>query len=124
MDETTQPKSDVAPHLSREDYITILRTIGPDQSETNIDQVRWMVKAMEIFAERQVQYGDGWADWGWKGQLVKMLDRMRRVWNVFWKNEAAIVRPSDTDDALDLINYIVFFLRLLELQEENGQVDW
>jgi hypothetical protein len=91
------------------------------------DDQKYLANALDVFAfaleimdERQEKYGDGWKKWGWRGQLIKMKDKERRVWSTFWKKGD---KTADLDDAIDLLNYTAFFIMGIT-RDIEGEVDW
>lgn len=85
--------------------------------ETDVQQFAVFMEAYMIFRERNGRYNDEWRVTGWKGALFELRKKVSRVWRVFWKGTATKPDHLLYDDALDAINFIVFFIRL---HRENG----
>lgn len=79
-------------------------------------------RALSIYQERNAKRSDAWRDAGWKGQLVearKKLDRLWAIWRLDREPDA-----KDIDEAIDLINAIVFWVRCVEEDNEDGKWPW
>lgn len=72
------------------------------------DQARVFAKAFMIFCERSARHGDTWKDSGWRGALFDSRKKMDRLWQEFMVNDEP---PPDLDSALDLLNFVAFFVR-------------
>lgn len=92
------------------------------------DQLRVLLLAAEVYAERNVKYKDNWKRMGWRGMLVRVRERAERMWDDFWDqsepdvNERILYPPRDADDAIDLINFAAFFVRAV--REGNRDGSW
>lgn len=95
---------------------------SPLDEPTNVRQAKVLNDAFEIFVRRNALRGDLWAAYDTDASLAKArekLDRLDRLAAMLREAEAALpdgYSPTDIvmelrDDALDLINEVVFTLR-------------
>jgi len=72
------------------------------------------VEAVSIFKQRQASYGDAWKQYGAVANLLKAATKMDRLMEIWWFNPdgAKALKKDALDDAYDLLNYAVFFIRL------------
>lgn len=80
-------------------------------------------RAMSLHMERNSTYNDTWRRSGWRGNLVKLRTKVERAWDVLWPADDG-VHTHDVDDLLDIINYCVFIIRLVEEGDRDGDWDW
>lgn len=92
--------------------------VVPDSATYNA----WMMKAEEIFTERNLMRNSAFKGAGWKGQLVEMRKKLDRLWAA-WQMDRALTQ-KDIDEALDLINATVFFLICADENNPNGDWPW
>lgn len=76
-------------------------------------------EALNIFIERNGKRQDGWKEAGWKGNLVEMRKKLDRLWAA-WDSPD----KKDIDEALDLINAAVFYIRCVKEDNKNGNWPW
>lgn len=75
-------------------------------TESEKSQMEVLLKAMEVYAERNIKYKDNWRRMGARGALIRIRERAERLWDSMWE------RPGpDMDDAIDLINFAAFLVR-------------
>ena len=65
-------------------------------------------EAFLIFCQRTDRHGASWKQSGWRGALFDSHKKMDRLWQEFMINEEP---PPDLDSALDLLNFVAFFVR-------------
>lgn len=94
----------------------IVTFIGDD------DHANVLQQALDIYVERNKDRGDAWKDAGWIGQLIEARKKLDRLWAI-WRTDRT---PSekDIDEALDLINAVVFFVRCAEDNNKRGHWPW
>jgi len=80
---------------------------GPDEIGYR-EQAEVFVEAFRIFVERSERHGDSWKQSGWRGALFDSRKKMDRLWQEFMVNDEP---PRDLDSALDLLNFVAFFVR-------------
>lgn len=99
----------------------LLDAIGVPDTETNRAQLQIMLIALQVFSERDPKYHDLWKRRGWLGSLMHIDSKAARLMETFWKGTPGrMPMPDDVDDAIDLINYAVFFIRNLQANNEKG----
>ena len=91
----------------------VLQVIGVPVTNGNVEQMAVMLEAYHKYLERNAVYENLWQDYGWMDTLTHVRSKAMRIVRKFWRDETA---PKATaalhlDDALDLVNYVVFFIR-------------
>jgi hypothetical protein len=81
-----------------------------------------LTQADAIFRERNRTRLSAFRGAGWKGNLVEARKKMDRLWSM-WKDGRS-PEAKDFDEALDLINAVVFTLMLMGEDDPNGRWDW
>lgn len=77
-------------------------------------------EARELFARKNADYGDSFADYGPVGVLVRMGDKIKRLSSVS-KNKIMLVNDERVRDTLlDLHNYSAMAIMLLDEFRESG----
>lgn len=97
------PHEDGTMHV-RDAEVDFLAFLGLPVTDTNIEQLRVYGQAMRIFHERDPKYGSLWKQYPTSTHLVHMDSKLART--------KANVDEDDLDDAIDLLNYTVFFIRV------------
>lgn len=80
---------------------------GPADGEYR-EQAMVFAEAFLIFIQRTDRHGSSWKQSGWRGALFDSRKKMDRLWQEFMINEEP---PPDLDSALDLLNFVAFFVR-------------
>jgi len=88
----------------------VLRRGGYGLTETNVQQMVVYLEAFELFVQRNSTYEDLWKDYGWMDTLTHLRSKSMRLVRKFWR-ESPSTDKILLDDAMDLINYAVFFVR-------------
>tara|TARA_B100000035_G_scaffold277806_1_gene256324 strand:- start:1396 stop:1848 length:453 start_codon:yes stop_codon:yes gene_type:complete len=71
-------------------------------------------EALELFAKKNADYGDAFADYGPVGVIVRMGDKIRRLQNIT-KNSVSFVKDESIRDTLiDLHNYAAMAVMLID----------
>ena len=83
------------------------------ETEAEHDQAVVVVRALAIYAERNVRYKDNWKRMGYRGMLVRVRERAERLWDALWSapSDYGCEAPEVLDDAYDLINFAAFLVR-------------
>lgn len=97
-------------YLSAAAASEILTMLGFQDSPTNIKQLDVLVLALEKFVERNADYQDLWQEYGIDDSLLHIKSKSARLERLLKTLGLAV----DLDDAVDLINYTVFLIRLIE----------
>lgn len=95
-----------------------VKHLGLSAKPTTVEQMDVFREALELFEQRNNSddgYSDLWKEYGWEDSLVHMRSKLRRVEQRF-RN----LTSQDLDDALDLLNYTVFFIRNVRAANPNG----
>ena len=70
--------------------------------------------SLELFAKKNADYGDAFADYGPVGVIVRMGDKIRRLQNIT-KNSVSFVKDESIRDTLiDLHNYAAMAVMLID----------
>lgn len=80
---------------------------GPTE-EGYREQAMVFVEAFRIFVQRSERHGESWKQSGWRGAMFDSRKKMDRLWQEFMVNDEP---PGDLDSALDLLNFVAFFVR-------------
>ncbi len=91
------------------DITKALEALGIEPTQTNVEQMRVHVGAMNIFIERNTRYSDLWKKYGVKDSLSHMRSKLARTEHSY--EAQGKLFSTDLDDAYDLINYTVFCVR-------------
>lgn len=84
-------------------YIVAVST--PSEEE----QLMVLLRALQVYSDRNRDYKDNWRRMGWRGQLIRIRERAERLWDAWWDRSQP--PTQDPDDALDLINFAAFMVR-------------
>jgi len=74
-----------------------------------------------LFAKKNEDYGDAFADSGTIGVLVSINNKIRRLQNITKTGITLVEDEKIRDTVLDLANYSVMFLMLLDEDEEETE---
>lgn len=85
--------------------------LGREPTESERAHFSSLMDAFQIFMERNQVYEDLWQDYGWMDSLTHIRSKSLRLIRKFWRDEAPEDADGLLDDAYDLINYSVFFIR-------------
>ena len=78
-----------------------------------------------LFAKKNEDYGDAFADSGTIGVLVSINNKIRRLQNITKTGITLVEDEKIRDTVLDLANYSVMFLMLLgEMDEEEDDEEY
>jgi hypothetical protein len=107
----------------RDGLIACLEAHDITPNDAMIDQLSIFMDAMDLYQARRQRYGDGWQRYGWLDSLFHMRNKMLRIEAEFWttppdNSHEATVR---LDNAMDLLNYIAFFIRNVYDENERGR---
>ena len=88
-------------------------------------------EALELFRKKNTDYGDSFANFGPLGVIVRMGDKINRLYSVT-KNKVNLVNTESIRDALiDLHNYSAMAIMLLDEKkkhktrvEQVKEMDW
>ncbi len=73
-----------------------------------------MMDALKVYAERSQAYGQAWTQYGAMSNLLSMARKVDRLMAVWWSEEDEGIpklHKDNLDDAIDEINYTIFFIR-------------
>jgi hypothetical protein len=82
----------------------------PTPKATDRAQGEVLIEALEIFLERNAKRADLWKQFGWQDSALHLRSKALRIALALEKD--LDIDPEDVlDDAIDIINYAVFFVR-------------
>lgn len=76
-------------------------------------------EAIQLFAKKNRDYGDAFAEYGTVGVIVRMGDKIKRLMKISSSGVALVDSESLRDTLLDLYNYSAMAIMLLD--EDNKQ---
>lgn len=83
-------------------------------------------KAMELFDQKNADYGDAWRTNGWRGNLSRIFEKVQRVRNLAWRPDPRV--PAVGDEQVlatlqDLLNTTAFaIINMIEEVEYGHEV--
>jgi hypothetical protein len=80
-------------------------------------------EAHSLFQQKNADYGDSWRNHGWRGNLVRILEKADRLQNTLWHSGPtgfAVVDENARETALDMINTLAFFIVNWDERREWG----
>jgi hypothetical protein len=78
------------------------------------EQFTVLMACMKLYADRDKEYGSVWKQYGALSNLSRGATKVDRLMEMWWHkgfNDTSLFHKNRLDDAYDLINYIVFFIR-------------
>lgn len=91
--------------------------------ETYREHARYLLLAMQVYADRNPETHDAWRGPGYLGNLLAVYGKILRLMNsLYWVARDQMISRSEKpiDNAMDIINYAVFFARCYDAGEERG----
>ena len=82
-----------------------------DLSKTDADQLLVLQEAFEKFQERNGKYKDLWKKGGWPDSAHHIRSKSERIVNAVTTGATLEEAELYIEDAIDLVNYAVFFVR-------------
>src|SRR5262245_15710455 len=117
----THPPPDILAKMQEDNEIKIVYKAGGGQPPPpGLEHEMVLNEALNIFIDRNAKRADAWRDAGYKGNLVEMRKKLDRLWAV-WEGP---IESKDIDEALDLINAAVFYIRCVRDGNTNGIWPW
>jgi hypothetical protein len=92
----------------------LLAAFGMDDTDQNVHQVLVLLEALQVYDQRSQHYGQSWKNYGALSNLLSSARKVDRLMEVWWDADAdapPVLHKDGLDDAIDLINYTVFFIR-------------
>ena len=77
-------------------------------------------EALELFAKKNADYGDAFANYGTIGVLVRMGDKISRLQSITKRGISLVNDEALRDTLIDLHNYSAMAVMLLDEQTENA----
>lgn len=93
--------------------------IEADEEEV-VAHLEVFLEALRIFQSRKI-YGDAWRRHGALSNLLSVARKTDRLMQVYWHGDGGMTHKEGMDDAYDLINYAIFFIRNKEDGNEKGK---
>ncbi len=95
-----------------------------DKNDNNRMHFAYLMKALKIHNERARGYGSSWKDLGGLSNLLQMIGKTNRLKKLWWTSGGTVPEGflgDPLDDAIDIINYSIFFVRCVEEGNLYGQ---
>ena len=105
-----------------ERYVTNgAETTDEIQNVENADEILSVfILALQKFNERNAVRGGLWKRSGWRMNLTFVKSKATRLWSMFGEGKG---EPDlSLDDAVDLLNYVAFFIITYDRGDEHGTV--
>ena len=87
------------------------------------DRIEQMLKvqteALELFARKNADYGDAFANYGAVGVIVRMGDKIARLANITNKGINLVEDEKIRDTLIDLHNYSAMAIMLMDEEKSN-----
>jgi hypothetical protein len=99
--------------------VHFLEALGIEPTSEALTQLNVLVEALLIHNSRKI-YGTVWQRYGWLSNLLSIARKADRLMQTFWFGPGSLDHKPSTDDAYDLINYAVFFIRNVEADNARG----
>ena len=77
--------------------------------------------ALELFKNKNIDYGDAFAKYGVIGVLMRMEDKIQRYLSITANGVTLVNNEGIKDTLLDLHNYAAMALMLLNESKENNE---
>jgi hypothetical protein len=107
----------------------VLEHFGIDSTADNNWQLLTCLEAVKVYSDRTRAYGQVWQQYGALANLLNAARKADRLMAVWWTEEEEyvgngqpVLHKDAMDDAIDLINYTVFFMRAARAGNLMGQV--
>jgi hypothetical protein len=104
-----------------------LEIAGTTMTEDQLPHAMILIEAIKIYLEKDPVRGSMWRDFGAEDKVRELIERSRRIEVALGHMDSSLPGHDKhmcevmIEDALDLINYSVFFIRQLrEDIEETG----
>ena len=95
----------------------------PPISQPNDDRIEQLLKvqleALELFARKNADYGDAFANYGAVGVIVRMGDKISRLSNITNKGINLVADEKIRDTLIDLHNYSAMAIMLMDEEKSN-----
>ena len=78
-------------------------------------------EALELFAKKNVDYGDAFTNYGPLGVIVRMGDKMQRLISVSKNGINFVSNESIRDTLIDLHNYAAMAIMLIDEETPNEE---
>jgi len=110
-----------------EDYAwDFLTRAGLDPTEELVEQLRVFCDALRVYDDRTASYGQVWEQYGAVANLINAARKVDRLMECWWHNPdgAKALAKDGLDDAIDLLNYTAFFVRLAREGSITGEAPY
>jgi hypothetical protein len=96
-----------------------------NNNENEVDRVSQMEKVqkegLELFKNKNADYGDAFANYGVVGVLVRMGDKIARLQSITTKSVSLVNTESLRDTLIDLHNYSAMAIMLLDEDKKKHE---
>lgn len=84
------------------------------RNDAYVRQAGLFLEAMEIMVDKGESYGHSYQSVGWKGCLLDLHRKLRRLMHAGWWRHTPQSEHSLRDNAVDSLNHIGFFVQCLD----------
>lgn len=105
---------------------TLMEHFGIPCTLDNNLQLITMLEALTVYSSRTAAYGQAWQQYGAMANLLSVARKTDRLMSLWFTDGDAVlydepvVHKDAMDDALDLLNYTVFFMRCVRARNFTG----
>lgn len=98
-----------------------ISTTDPSNA-TYLEHAQYLALAMQVYIDRNPETLDAWRGPGWAGNLLSLHGKALRLMNSLWWTKPDTIARSEKpiDNAMDTVNYAVFFARCYDAGDERG----
>lgn len=100
--------------------VAFLEAHDIEPTSNMITHLSVLLEALQIHETRK-SYGDIWRKYGALSNLLSVARKADRLMQIFWHGTGELTHKDSVDDAYDLINYAVFFIRNVTDGNLKGQ---
>lgn len=108
----------------RESLEEVLEGFGIEATPDVEEQFIILLTALKIYSDRGKIYGDTWTTYGALNNLLRAATKVDRSMEIWWhdqsENNNPLMHKDNLDDAIDAVNYLVFFIRCVRAGNITG----
>ena len=93
-------------------------------TEEALEHLEVLMEVMALYESRTEAYGQIWKQYGALSNLLSAARKTDRAMETWWHNPGAapLMHKDSLDDALDTVNYLIFFIRNARVMNLTGTV--
>ena len=100
----------------------LLEACGIEYNEEVVEQIAVFLTALKLYEERNRTYRNIWETYGALNNLLRAATKVDRSMEIWWhsRDPNPLLHKDNLDDAIDAINYLVFFIRCVRSGNITG----